>query len=201
MKVPLIHTEPPPEFGELATSPDFLDPNAMNSDYTYVPGFSELRIARDNAIVEVLQGKRSAKDVPTLPVNFRWARCQDKEGKPDTRKVIRAGNRGYRLVTQDQVGDGKLLASMPAGTKVGPDGSIRQGDTVLMVADAKDVARNEFQKRARTESATKGAEAGFAAALKEMGGVPVKGAAPFIQKEVGHRVRAELAPKQKGKES
>ena len=44
-----------------------------------------------------------------------------------------------------------------------------------MVTTAERAARNEFQQRARTASATKGAEAGFAAALEAMGGRPAKG--------------------------
>lgn len=197
MKVPIVFSTPPPEFGELTSSPEFHDQSAMNADLTYVPGFSELRFARDKAIVEVLQGKRRANEVPTLPVNFRWARCQNKKGEPDNRKVIRAGNRGYKAVTKEEVGEGKLLKDLPAGASYQADGTIKQGDTVLMVAPANRVAQNEFNKRARTESATKGAEAGFEAALEAVGGRPTKGAGPFITKEVGQRVRAELAPKPK----
>jgi len=201
VKVPLIVTEPPPEFGELKTSPEFFTASGMDRDVTYVPGFSELRYARDAAILEVMRGKRRPQDVPTLPVNFRWARCQNKKGDPDNRKVIRHGNRGYRLVTKDLVGEGKLLPEIPAGARWGADGTLMQGDTVLMVADAAQVARNEFEKRARTASATRGAEAGFAAALEAVGGKPAAGAAPFITKDVGQRTRAELSPKTKAKET
>lgn len=81
MKVPLINTTPPPEFGELKESPEFHDAAGMDRDFSYVPGFSELRRARDVAIAEVRAGRRSAKDVPTLPVNFRWARCETKIGR------------------------------------------------------------------------------------------------------------------------
>lgn len=197
MKVPIIFSEPPPEFGELQQSAEFHDPQAMDRDFTYVPGWSELRRDRDRAIVEVLKGRRAAKDVPTLPVNLRWARCQNKKGEPDSRKVVRAGNRGYRAVTRDDVGEGKLIADMPPGATWAADGTIRQGDVQLMIADAGRVARNELAKRAKTESATKGAEAGFEAALASLGGRPSKGAAPFIQKEVGQRVVAELTPKAK----
>jgi hypothetical protein len=197
MKVPLIITSPPPEFGELKESPEFHDQTAMNGDLTYVPGFSELRFARDKAIIEVRHGRQRASEVPTLPYNFRWARCQNKKGDPDTRKVIRAGNRGYKVVTQNEVGEGKLLKELPPGAQYNAKGEIQQGDTVLMIASAERVAQNEFAKRRRTESATKGAEAGFAAALESMGGLPVKGATPYIKKEVGQTVRAELTPTRK----
>ena len=197
MRVPIIISEPPPEFGELQGSPEFHEATGMNGDYTYVPGFSEKRLARDMAILEVTQGKRRSQDVPTLPHNFRWARCQNKAGEPDSRKVISAGNRGYVTVTAEQVGPGKLLESLPAGAKFNAAGQLQQGDVVLMIADAPRVARNEFNKRVKTESATKGAEAGFEAALATVGGRPTRGAAPFIQKEVGQAVRAELSPKSK----
>lgn len=195
MKVPIVVSSPPPEFGELKESPDFHDTTGMNEDLTYVPGFSELRYQRDKAILEVMQGKRRSNEVPSLPVNFRWARCQNKKGEPDTRKVVRAGNRGYTAVTKDQVGPGKMLERLPAGASITADGSVQQGDTILMYAPAERVARNEFVKRARTESATKGAEAGFEAALEAVGGRPAVGAQPYIQKEVGRPVRAELNPK------
>jgi len=199
MKVPLIISEPPPEFGVLLESPEFLDPNVMDADVTYVPGYSEARLARDRAIVEVMQGRRAAKDVPTLPAKLRWERCQNKKGEADNRPVIQAGNNGYRAVTKADIGEGKIVTSMPPGAEVQVDGTIRLGDTLLMVTDAQRAARNELQQRARTASASRGAEAGFAEALEAMGGKS-KGSAPFISKEVGHRVRAELAPKQKAKE-
>ena len=194
MKVPLIISEPPPEFGELKESAEFNDPHGMDGDLTYVPGFSELRLQRDQAIVEVMQGKRRASEVPTLPVNFRWERCQSKKGDPDSRKITQSNNRGYQAVTKDQVGEGKLI-QMPPGAHWEADGTLRQGDTILMVAEASRVARNELQKRARTESANRGAEAGFTAALQAAGGRPVKGATPYIEKQVGKVVRAELSPK------
>jgi len=197
VKVPIVITQPPPEFGELELSPEFHDESAMGRDYTYVPGFSEKRRARDEAILEVLQGKRHAKDVPTLANNFRWARCETRSGEPDNRKVIGAGNRGYRAVTKDDVGKGLLLEALPAGAKIAADGTVRQHDVQLMVADAKRVARNEFAKRVKTEAAIKGAEEGFNAALKEFGATPIQGASPFIEKQVGQRVRAELTPKPK----
>lgn len=196
MKVPILQTTPPPEFGDLKETPQFQDATGMDRDFTYVPGFSELRRQRDVAIAEVIAGKRAAKDVPTLPVNFRWARSQNKRGDPDTRKVIRAGNRGYRVVTKDDVGEGKLLSSLPAGAMVMPDGQIRQGDTVLMVATAEKAARNEFNRRVRTESMTRGAVEGFAAAMRTGG---VRGASPTVELERGPTQQAELAPKRKDK--
>lgn len=197
LKVPLVISQPPPEFGELQEMPEFRDTTAMNGDLTYVPGFSEERWARDREINEVMRGERRPQDVRTLKVNFRWARCQNKKGEPDSRKVVRAGNRNYRAVTREDVGPGKLIEKLPAGADFSANGVVRQHDVELMVADAKDVARNEFRKRARTEAATRGAEAGFESALESFGGRMFRGASPFIQKEVGKPV--ELAPKPKPK--
>lgn len=197
MKVPLIHTTPPPEFGELKQSPEFHEATGMDRDFTYVPGFSELRRARDVAIAEVRAGKRPANTVPTLPLNFRWARCVNRKGEPDSRKVIRAGNRGYKAVTQDQVGPGKLLESLPAGASVAADGTIRQHDVQLMVATKEAAGRNEFQKRVRTESMSRGAKEGFEAALRASGIRDVQAGEPTIEQSTGQKVRAELTPKQK----
>ena len=195
MRVPILNTEPPPEFGALKETPEFNDSTGMDRDFTYVPGFSELRRARDLAIAEVLAGKRAAKDVPTLPLNFRWVRSQSKKGDPDTRKVIRAGNRGYRAVTKDDVGEGKLLPSLPGGAMVQADGTVRQGDTMLMVTTAEKAARNEFQKRVRTESMTKGALEGFASAMRSAGLKSVQGASPSIEQDVGAPKQEVLMPK------
>jgi len=200
MKVPIVITAPPPEFGELHASAEFTDPDIMDHDHTYVPGFSELRLARDRAIVEVMQGKRRPADVPTLPYNLRWVRNQSRDGKPDSRKVIRAGNRGYQAVTkQEHIGEGKLLKELPPGAKVEADGTILQGDTILMIAPADRVARNELQKQEKTRSAARRTEAGFAAAVAETGGRPMRSASPYINKELGQPVRAELNPKSKSK--
>ena len=195
--VPLVMVQPPPEFGELQETPEFHDMNAMNGDVTYVPGFSEQRYARDREINEVVTGNRRPQDVRSLTHNFRWARCQSKKGEPDSRKVVKAGNRGYQAVTKEMVGEGKLVPTLPAGAVYAADGTVRQGDTQLMVATAARVARNEFNKRARTEASTRGAEAGFEAALEAVGGRPIRGAAPFIQKEVGKPVELDPKPKPK----
>lgn len=197
MKRPLIVSNPPPEFGELEMEPGLLDHAGMKRDYSYVPGFSDLRVARDKAILEVLRGERDAKEVPTLPYNLRWARCETRKGEPDTRKVVSAENRGYRAVTQNDVGEGKLIPKLPAGSKFAADGTLKQGDVILMITDAKTAGRNEFAKRARTESAIRGAEEGFETALKQSGVQPSRGASPYIQKEVGRPTRAELTPKPK----
>ena len=193
----VVFSAPPPEFGELKETPEFNDEHGMNGDATYVPGFSELRYKRDTAINKVMRGELRANEVPTLPHNFRWVRCQNVKGEPDSRKVVRAGNRGYRAVTQEDVGPGKLVPSLPAGSAVKADGTVRLGDVQLMIADAQQVARNEFAKRVRTETTIRGAEAGFEAALESMGGRRSDGASPFIQKEVGRPVRAELTEKLK----
>lgn len=193
--VPIVISEPPAEFGELKDSPEFYDKMGMNQDLTYVPKFSELRYARDKAISEMMQGRRRPSEVPTMPFNFRWVRCQNKKGEPDTRKAVLAGNRGYVAVTKDQIGEGKLLPELPAGAAINANGYVQQGDTILTWTTAERAARNERMKRARTEAAVKGVEQGFGPALEAAGGAPAVGAQPYIQKDVGRPIRAELNPK------
>ena len=191
MRVPLINTVPPPEFGALQEAPQFLDPAGQDRDYTYVPGFSELRRARDRAIAALARGVGKASDIPEMPCNMRWARCQNKKGDPDTRKAVSHGNRGYAAVTKDDIGPGKLIESLPAGAFAAADGTIRQGDTMLMVASKEAAARNEWRKRLKTEQTMRGAEEGFRAAAAQLG-VPLKGADPSIIKEHPTHVRATL---------
>jgi len=195
MKVPLIETVVPPEFGALQEDPRFVAEAGQNRDYSYVPGFSDLRRQRDREIVELKQGKRKSADVSTLPVNMRWARCQNKKGDPDTRKPISHGTRNYRAVTKADLGQ-PWFKDMPAGATWQADGTLRNGDTMLMVVDAAGAARNEFQKRLRTETQMRGAEQGFVKAL-EGAGIATQGAAPTITKEKSSPTRAvfELASK------
>ena len=194
MKRQIVITEPPPEFGELLESPQLNDPSFAGMDLSYVPGLSDQRLRHDQAMLKFSRGECSAKDVPKIDFNGRWVRCQNKKGDPDSRKVIGAGNRGYRIVTKDMIGEGQPITAMPAGAVI-TGGEVRLGDTVLMIAEGSRVAKNEFAKRAKTASQTRTAEAGFEMALKTMGVKPSAGAAPFISKELGKPVRAELNPK------
>ena len=171
---PLVDAVTVTDFGGIEDSEVFK--YQAERDYTYVPGFSDLRRAQDLAKIEVAAGERKAKDVPTLPVNVRWSRCDG-----NYTKVASAKAQGYRAITKDDL-DAKhpWLTELPPGAQIAPTGEIKSaaGDLMLMVADAKTAARN-FAKKQRTTAAmaeSVGAEA-FTAA-----GATVRGANPTVTK-------------------
>lgn len=184
LKVPLIPTAAISEFGDLRESSAFNDPQVMDQDTSYVPGFSEMRRTHDIQKAEYLRGERTWDSVLKLPVNLRWARCQDKAGTPDSTKVFRAGTKGYVPVnghTIEKGGDSgnDWLTAMPPGCVLGPDGSIRRGDVQLMVCSKEDAARSEIAKRARTDAQLGNAESIFA---QNLGTANTKGLDPEVAK-------------------
>jgi hypothetical protein len=189
MKRQLIETYVAPEFGELKNEPEFSDTFGKR-DLTFVPGFSDLRIARDLAVAEVRKGLRDGATVPTLPVNLRWARSQRKDGTPDSRKMISAGNLGYKVVTKEDIGQ-PWLTALPGGAAIAADGTIRLGDTTLMVATAEKAGKNAFAKRAKVEQQMAGAMAGFEAAAKAF---RKKGSDPYAVVEKSAKVSGTVVP-------
>lgn len=186
-KVPLIETQAMSEFGDLRDQAAFYNPDGMDRDHTYVPGFSEMRRTVAIQMAEVKKGVRAVKDVQTLPVNLRWARGQDVQGRPDSTKQFGHGRKGYRLAngnTKEKGGDvgNDWLKELPPGTQLMADGTIRNGDAVLMVCDKDQAARNEFNKRRLTEERVKGAEGAFARMVETARGVN-PGAAPYMKIE------------------
>lgn len=180
-KVPLIQSAPLSEFGDLPTSPEFLDPSVMDRDQSYVPGFSEMRRDRDIKVGEFRKGKIDRAEVPSLPVNLRWARVQNKKGEPDSSKPFTHGRKGYRLVNAKTDVGQDWLKELPPGSQKLADGSIRNGDCVLMVADAKDAARNDAIKRRVTQERL-GATANSFEQNLQATRVPVKGNDPFVER-------------------
>lgn len=183
MPVPLILTQPASEFGGIVTSVDFNDASIMDRDMSYVPGFSDLRRARDLKVAEYVNHKAQKGDIPELPVNMRWARNQSKDGKPDSSKVYGHSTKGYRFATKDDISPtNPWLTACPPGADIGADGVIRKGDTALMVADKATAARNAFIKAETTKKRVTGMEHGFAAqAQQDRAGW--KGADPTATKE------------------
>jgi len=193
MPVPLVKTAPASEFGDYTHSVDFNDPTIAGRDMSYVPGFSDLRIARDTKIAEYVNHKADKSDIPELPVNMRWARNQSKDGKPDSSKVFGHNQKGYRMVTKADLpemnADGTVkqakhdwLRGLPPGAEIGADGIIRKGDTALMVATKEQAAKNAFVKAESTRRRVTGMENTFASqSAKDRTGW--KGADPSIKKE------------------
>lgn len=168
---PLVPSQPLSEFGDLHQSADFNDPHLMDRDGSYVPGFSEMRRDRDIKVAEYQAGKIPASSVPSLPVNLRWARNQLKNGSPDNSKPFVHGRKGYRAVTADQAG-AAWLTELPPGAQIGPDNTIRNGDCILMVADAKDAGRSERAKQRLTQERLKGIEYSFEQNANQAGANP-----------------------------
>ena len=149
-KKPLIPTGIHTEFGELLDDPDFVQND--DTDYTWTPGFSESRIARDKALAEVAAGRLPKNKVPTLAGNVRLVRRTVQSGAPDQIKTMRAANKGYRILTKDDIGPGKLVTSLPSAAVVLADGTITKGDCVYMFCDAQQAARNSFEKQRKTQA-------------------------------------------------
>lgn len=179
----LIPTTIRTEFGDVLESAEFYDVGGADRDRSYVPGFSEMRRARDLALGEIASGRKhkSEVDLTPLPVNLRWTRTHKVgNGAPDTSKQIAASGDGYRAVNKDQIGKVSWLKEAPPGATFDADGSIRVGDTILMVADAKSAARNAARKAAQTQrlgDAAANAAGGLLDARKH-----AKGADPYVTK-------------------
>lgn len=153
--------------------------NEAENDYTYVPGFSDLRRAQDIAKSEVARGERKAKDVPTLPVNLRWARATGSYNKLGSAKAS-----GGRAVTKADL-DGKpaWLTALPPGAQISPSGEITTaaGDAVLMVWDRESAARNAIRKQEKAAAmadAVGSDQEGFVSVAGKL-----KGVNPTITKE------------------
>lgn len=201
-KVPLISTSPISEFGDLLDSADFHDEHGMAQDVTYVPGFSEMRRAHAIKAAEYERGLRgqgpqiSRDEIPILDVNLYWARNQNKKGEPDNTEAFGQSRRGYQFVTKDDVGK-PWFKELPGGALVQSDGTIRNGDCVLMVCDRKSAARNELQQRLRTEERVTGTINSFSHAIEEAKrsnpGLITKGLDPSVTIE-GSTPPANAAP-------
>lgn len=179
-RVPLIPSQALSEWGDLREQAQFYDPNGMDMDQSYVPGWSEQRREHDLKRAAYLKGQASAAEVPVLPVNLRWARNQTREGKPDNAKPFVHGRKGYRPVTSEDIGK-EWLKELPLAAQTNADGTIRNGDTILMVCDRESAARNELRKRAETQARLDGSVNAFMQNL-QASGTAVRGAEPTIEK-------------------
>lgn len=181
-KRPLVAATIRTEFGEVLDDASFHDAGAADRDLTYVPGFSDMRRARDLEIAAVASGAKPAHkaNVEPLPVNARWVRKTTPRGAPDGAKQIASGNFGYRVTTKDDIGQ-PWLTEMPPGAILDADGSIVKGDTVLMVTDGKTAGRNAARKAAQTARVVSEAAAAAGGLLST--GARANGVDPYVRKE------------------
>lgn len=182
MQRPLVDTTIRTEFGDVLDSPEFYDVGGADRDLTYVPGFSDMRRNRDLELAAVASGKKDRRDadLSPLPVNLRWTRTHTIKGAPDGRKQIASGNLGYKAVNKSDIGKQPWLTALPPGATVDADGTIRKGDTVLMVTDAKTAGRNVARRQAQTQNMSDNVGAAAGGLLAVQG---AKGAEPFVKKE------------------
>lgn len=192
MKRPLVDTTIRTEFGDVLEDPSFYDVAGADRDLTYVPGFSDMRRARDLELAAVASGAKPAHKahLEPLPVNLRWVRHSTVRGEPDARKQITSANLGYVGVTKGDIGT-PWLRSMPPGTVFGADGTIRKGDTVLMVATGTQAARNAARKAAQTRRMQETAPAATGGLL-HVGGQR-EGADPYVKQESSSAAEATVS--------
>jgi hypothetical protein len=183
---PLIPTVIHTEFGDVLDNDEFKADSAHGRDLLFVKGYSDRRIDRDLALKEVREGKRNAKDVPTLPVRLHWVRHERRDHSPDSTKPVEFGGNRYRNVTKADIGQ-DWITEMPIGAQVGPGDTIRLGDTTLMVSTAKDAARASALLQRETEARLRDT----AAAPLFRAGQSKPGTDPTFETTVGPEVKRD----------
>lgn len=193
---PLVDVNLVSDFGGIEDTDEFKNRGPAQRDYMYVPGFSDMQIARQEALARLHRHEIKANEVPILPVNCRWFRTTKGAGNdPDRMRVVHATNSGYRAVTKEDLGEGAelgkkhaWLTALPPGAQIAADGTIKTaaGDMVLMVASREQAAKNALRKKILTEQQIDGME--FEPQGLMAVGSKVKGANPTVEKRIGdHR--------------
>jgi hypothetical protein len=185
LKKPLVNANLLTEYGEIEDIESFKAEGIAQHDYTYTPGFSEMRVNRELALGAYKRNEIRAGEVPTLPVNCRWFRTVKGTGSdPDQMRVAHAKNMGYRAVTKEDVGQAWLTA-VPPGGMVAPDGTIKSaaGDLVLCVIGQQGAARNAMRKKIAAEASVDGLEMS-AEGLGSVG-KQFRGAEPTVTVHIG----------------
>lgn len=157
---PLIVSKPVDEFGEVTAELEDMEYAGGNQDFTYVPGWSELRYERDLALAEVAQGRRTPGEVPALPVRVRMVSRSGVGGSSSGHKLMRAFNDGYKPITKAHLGQ-VWFTKMPPGARELEDGSIvnAAGDCQYMYVEGPRAALNA--KRARDKMLSHAEAAGL----------------------------------------
>ena len=183
---PLVAVNLVTEFGGVEDLEEFRNgEDPLARDYLRVPGPSEKRYERDQAIAAHFRGEIKGDEVPVLTHNARWFRAVKGSGSdPDNTRLIHAKNEGYRPVMQSDIGPGKVITALPPGAQVAADGTIKTagGDLVLFIADQKTAARNAMRKKIRAEESVDGMEF-QAGGLGEVGAKAK--ADPLVEKTIG----------------
>ena len=78
---PLVNVNLVSEFGGIEDLESFKAEGPTQRDYTYVPGFSEMRYKRDMDLGSYAKHEIKAREVSILPVNCRWFRTVKGAGR------------------------------------------------------------------------------------------------------------------------
>jgi hypothetical protein len=189
---PIVPTTIRTEFGDVLESEAFQASSGAAGDFTYVPGYSDLRRQRDQDLKEVGEGKKKAADVTALPVRLQWVRSVRVNNSPDNRKPVEFGNNSYRNVTLADKGQ-PWFTGMPEGAVVEAGGEIRQGDCTLMVVDGPKAARNAAGIQFRTNQMLRDTAAAQLMAL----GASKPGSDPSFTVSQGEQITVGSSIKQK----
>ena len=130
-----------------------------NPDLLFVPGYSDKR--------RQIDAELSAGREPTVQNEYRlhWARLAKPNGSGDG-DAMRFAARGYVAVKEADIAK-YGITRMESHWQVGADGTIRNGDGLLMACPAEQAARNEaVVRRAIDDQAS---DANTAAALHRQG--------------------------------
>ena len=186
-KKPLVDVNLVSEFGGIEDMATFRNEGVTQRDYTYVPGFSEMRQKRDLDLGAYARHEMKANEVSILPVNLRWFRTVKGTGSdPDQMRIAHSRNMGYRPLTKDDLAAKHAwLTELPPGAQIATDGTIKSaaGDLVLCYVDQQGAARNAVRRKIATEEMVDGmemADGGLGAV-----GKTVKGSEPVIVKQIG----------------
>ena len=124
------------EVGDRNPFGEDIDASVMESaqrDIFYIPGYSDVRHARELAI-------RNGESPPPMPFRLQWVRAENTQGV-DRRKISEWKSKGYQVLSWEQAAElGLDIPSTPADK--GPGGEVRNGDQVLMYAPKAVAAAN-----------------------------------------------------------
>lgn len=113
-------------------------------DVLYVPGYSEKRAAFDAAVA------RGERPEP-LDYRLQWVKAQKSNGDRDGTKIAEWKSKKYRMLTYEEAKRRGINVDDSAAHK-GEDGTIRDGDLVLMIADKNVAAMHWRQNREAIDS-------------------------------------------------
>lgn len=130
-------------FGDL-TPEEVQKMSAAGRDRWFIEGYSDKRIQRE-------LDARAGKKVSPLTHRFHLVPVQTVDGRNIAKGVADKRQEGYRPVTKEDI---KALGiNIENGAyEIAPDGTVRNGDSMLMVTDSKHAAANYIAQQRRNQA-------------------------------------------------